>query len=266
MSDSESVELKTVQEPALQEGEEVVVEEGVHIVNNIDDLENKESKGTKIEPLEVEQDLNESIDDMESLLPGQTQKRQQRRKEDTPMCCKVCIKPQQVGNMRILFPERYHSQTSSWGVVGPQPFGPVCVSMILSVATYYIVKRAMTFGIPSVLICYIFYTTSIILLADVSFRDPGICFDKNIPETTSSDEARQWRWCDFCGVFQPPDGAHCPECNICVAGYDHHCVWMGTCIGKKNHRQFLKFNMSWLYYLLYVFVWLIIIGQFIKDP
>lgn len=44
-----------------------------------------------------------------------------------------------------------------------------------------------------------------------------------------------YRFRDQCQVWQPPDGVHCPECNVCVAGYNHHCVWMGTCIGKKNY-------------------------------
>lgn len=228
--------------------------------------EEKESK-RKIEPMELEQgvSVDESVDDMESLLPGQNENRRSPGK-DAPTYFRGWIKPQQVGNMKILFPEKYHENRSSWGVVGPQPFGPFCVWLILSAATHYIVKRAFDFGIGSVIICYIFYATSTFLLTDVSFRDPGICLDKHIPETASGDEARQWRWCDFCNVFQPPDGAHCPDCNVCIAGYDHHCVWMGTCIGKKNYKQFLKFNMSWLYYALYCFLWLGIIGTFIKDP
>ena len=61
-------------------------------------------------------------------------------------------------------------------------------------------------------------------------------------------------------VFQPPDGAHCPDCNVCVAGYDHHCVWMGTCIGKKNFKQFVRFNLSWIGYLLYAVLWITVVG------
>ena len=38
---------------------------------------------------------------------------------------------------------------------------------------------------------------------------------------------------------------HCPDCDICILELDHHCVWTGKCIGKKN------------LYLFYVFVSLV---------
>ena len=53
---------------------------------------------------------------------------------------------------------------------------------------------------------------------------------------------------------------HCPNCNICVAGYDHHCVWMGACIGRKNMKQFVKFNLTWLLFLVYAIVWVSLAG------
>jgi palmitoyltransferase ZDHHC9/14/18 len=71
----------------------------------------------------------------------------------------------------------------------------------------------------------------------------GICLDREIPGHETPERASQYRFCDRCKVWQPPDGVHCPECNVCIKGYDHHCVWMGTCIGKRNYRQFVLFNM-----------------------
>jgi hypothetical protein len=226
-------------------------------------------KSSNIEPLEIEP--NQSMDnDMESLLPGGAPTRPPPSGgdgKDHPKYCRGMIQPQPVGNMQILFPELFHSQDNAWGVVGPQPIGPFFVWLIICVATHFVVKRALQVGILSTIICYAFFAYSTFLLVDVSFRDPGICFDKTIPEDVPADEARLWRWCDFCNGFQPPDGAHCPQCNVCVAGYDHHCVWMGTCIGKKNYRHFVKFNMSWLWYSFYAFVWLLVIATFlITDP
>uniref|UniRef100_A0A0D9VJA4 S-acyltransferase n=1 Tax=Leersia perrieri TaxID=77586 RepID=A0A0D9VJA4_9ORYZ len=38
--------------------------------------------------------------------------------------------------------------------------------------------------------------------------------------------------------YQPPRTRHCHDCDKCVLQFDHHCVWLGTCIGKKNHCRF----------------------------
>lgn len=173
------------------------------------------------------------------------------------------IHMQPIGNMQIFFPEYF--QTSGWGVLGPQWFGPTCVWLILAVVTHFCINKAMVLGPGSVVFCFIFFGASTYLLTDVSLRDPGICLHKQVPATVSSSEASQWRWCDFCQVYQPPDGAHCPDCNVCIAGYDHHCVWMGTCIGRRNYRQFVRFNVSWLYYLAYVFFWLVTFGPLFKG-
>jgi palmitoyltransferase len=44
--------------------------------------------------------------------------------------------------------------------------------------------------------------------------------------------------CGYCHVEQPPRTKHCHDCDRCVLQFDHHCVWLGTCIGQKNHSKF----------------------------
>ncbi|KAK9265528.1 hypothetical protein L1049_001773 [Liquidambar formosana] len=44
--------------------------------------------------------------------------------------------------------------------------------------------------------------------------------------------------CTYCNVMQPPRAKHCHDCDRCVLQFDHHCVWLGTCIGQGNHCRF----------------------------
>ncbi|KAG2239276.1 hypothetical protein Bca52824_090136 [Brassica carinata] len=44
--------------------------------------------------------------------------------------------------------------------------------------------------------------------------------------------------CGYCHVEQPPRAKHCHDCDRCVLQFDHHCVWLGTCVGQKNHCKF----------------------------
>ncbi|CAO2829470.1 unnamed protein product [Amaranthus hypochondriacus] len=44
--------------------------------------------------------------------------------------------------------------------------------------------------------------------------------------------------CTYCNVLQPPRAKHCHDCDKCVLQFDHHCVWLGTCIGQGNHCRF----------------------------
>lgn len=56
---------------------------------------------------------------------------------------------------------------------------------------------------------------------------------------------------DICEIYQAPGTSHCDDCNCCIEELDHHCPWMGKCIGRRNMVWFKLFNLSWILYLLY---------------
>ena len=52
---------------------------------------------------------------------------------------------------------------------------------------------------------------------------------------------------------------HCHICNICCEEYDHHCPWMGKCIGKNNNKTFGWFLLGTFLYFLYIIILCIIV-------
>jgi len=195
----------------------------------------------QIEPLEIEsQEVNgdqvkadesfESVDDndMRHLLentddsraPKDSSSNQQRK----PLVCGVCSKPERVGNMLVFLPSVF--SRSGWGIAGPHWFGPICVLLLLSFASHYFIKISTKhIGPITTAICILWTLATTYHLGNVAYRDPGVVKLQRAsqrPENDVSDEDRrlQFRWCDRCQVYQPVDGAHCSDCNVCVAGFD----------------------------------------------
>ena len=47
-----------------------------------------------------------------------------------------------------------------------------------------------------------------------------------------------YTFCKTCQIWQPPRCNHCPICQTCVLELDHHCHWLGTCLGLRNYHSF----------------------------
>ncbi|CAF0868772.1 unnamed protein product [Brachionus calyciflorus] len=51
-------------------------------------------------------------------------------------------------------------------------------------------------------------------------------------------------FCEPCLKVQAVPTKHCKLCECCVSKFDHHCLFIGKCVGLKNHRLFMLFLLS----------------------
>ena len=61
-------------------------------------------------------------------------------------------------------------------------------------------------------------------------------------------------YCPTCDIFKPPRTSHCSKCNNCVQKFDHHCLWLGTCVGQRNYKFFYLLILCLMINAIYDFI------------
>jgi len=72
----------------------------------------------------------------------------------------------------------------------------------------------------------------------------------NFKEIKLNNHTIQVKFCRTCMIWRPPRTTHCSICEGCRLKFDHHCPWIGKCIGLKNYRTFLCFILYLFWFLL----------------
>lgn len=84
----------------------------------------------------------------------------------------------------------------------------------------------------------------------ISMReDPGYVpklGSRNQQRTVVSQLFDLWKFdeenfCIYCMARKPLRSKHCRRCSRCVAKHDHHCPWIGNCVGANNLRHFVLY-------------------------
>ena len=84
-----------------------------------------------------------------------------------------------------------------------------------------------------------------------------------------SGHIQRVNYCYSCYLFRPPRTSHCAICDNCVERFDHHCLWLGTCIGKRNYKYFYSLlgslNINAIFQIIYCIIALNLEVKRIKD-
>ena len=67
--------------------------------------------------------------------------------------------------------------------------------------------------------------------------------------------------CYTCLIIRPLGSSHCAKCNMCIEKIDHHCPWLGNCIGINNYKYFYLFLIFMIIYMSFsefIYIYIII--------
>ena len=120
-----------------------------------------------------------------------------------------------------------------------------------------------------IIISSILYVIHIYAILKGGCTDPGILPRQNQDsyyETNRvnmryriSGHIQKVNFCYSCYLFHPPRTSHCAICDNCVERFDHHCIWLGTCIGKKNYKYFYillgSLNINAIFQIIFLLVY-----------
>ena len=131
------------------------------------------------------------------------------------------------------------------------------ITSFLSIIFYSIKEQKLIYMKIIFILVYLYYTVTYILLM---ILNPGIPSDKS--DRDLHELKRKYYQCTLCNSIIYKENEfityHCHYCNICVEKFDHHCNFVGKCIGKNNATIFRLWLFSIPCYILVIFMYIIV--------
>ena len=188
----------------------------------------------------------------------------------------VIIQKKLYGNNHICF--------GFLGVTGKKYYYMIFAFLLFTIPfilmiTLLLIENNNTSIVYPILIISVLYIIQIVSTILGGFSDPGILprqvkdyyYYANKPSLiyVINGHIFKLNYCSSCSLFRPPRTSHCSLCDNCVERFDHHCIWLGTCIGKRNYRYFyiltLSLNLSALFQIAYSLNYIIFQAKKLKN-
>ncbi|GFP79572.1 probable protein s-acyltransferase 7 [Phtheirospermum japonicum] len=146
-------------------------------------------------------------------------------------------------------------------VCGPDPRGLLLTTMAISLSSW-IFATYVANDIPANSSVVIICSAVLVNLGTVSMTDPGIIprndrsslIDRSMRKTVDINGIEvRLKYCSICNIYRPPRTRHCVVCDNCVERFDHHCPWIGQCIGQRNYRLYIILLLTCLVFFAHIF-------------
>lgn len=122
----------------------------------------------------------------------------------------------------------------------------ICSFILLLVDQENYNKNKVLFLIVNGIILLLFFVK-------ISSSDPGILISDKLKEdwlTIIENDVNINDLCPYCKTVKEATIKHCHLCGHCIKNFDHHCNWIGKCIGENNKQFFFFFLVDVIFNLI----------------